>query len=205
MKQSKEALSQRLLAVIHQSAWGNIEEDTNLYNQKLKNIKELLAAGADPNYVYNDLPVLYYAGNCIKPSGLPEWHSVPDPENYRYDVVKLLLEHGANPDTMTPVMATTFLWTARKDIHLAQLFLEYNANPNAQAYNAGKPFYSILKGITGYTNNEPIELAKKLLEHGADPFYPRNEKHTSALDHAIAYGNQPIITLYEQAGVKKLL
>lgn len=200
-KVSQAQLNEALLKTIKQTVWQVVKDNNIQYQQNLQSIESLLDAAADPNYCdpEKNLPLIYYAGECIKPSGLREWQSVLDPENYRYETIKILLSHGANPDLLTPKMAKPFIWAALKDIHIVRLLLEYRANPNIlNSINETLLIYS-----AAYTSGEPVELAMLLLSHGADAQLTNSDNET-ALAAARRFKNLKLISLLEDLEIKKL-
>lgn len=198
---SKNELNRKLLEIIEKSQ-SHLNIDFNRYTENLKIIKNLLAQGANPNYIDPKFatPLLFHAVRCI----------IKDPEGShperRHELVKLLLAHGANPNLHTSFMQTSFLYTARTDIHLARIFLEHGANPNRVVIRKDTPNKTSLYHLCAYRDCQHIEFAKLLLQYGADPLYPRSDKKTyKALENAKAYNNQPLIALYEKGGKQKLL
>lgn len=210
IERSKEALNKKLLEVIKQSSWENTKYSCGKYNENLKTIKSLLSAGADPNYCFKNpisgyhWPLLYYTIKCIIPC--PDWQVAENPQYHRYDVVKLLLAHGANPDLWPNGMFNSTLFMSKTDLHLARLLLDYNANPNIAAMHTGWHSDTILKNFVGWTDEKTMPFVQLLLEYGADPLYPRHDKKcTNALDYARELRKDHLIPLFEKAGVQKLL
>ncbi|MBV8905185.1 MAG: ankyrin repeat domain-containing protein [Acidobacteriia bacterium] len=108
--------------------------------------------------------------------------------NHHIDAMKVLLEHGANVNDTAPDGTTALnMAIANAYYDLASVLLDYKADPNAPDPN-GSPLHSIgwmRKPGTPWEaaglGEDPLgpprqtgdvgspELAKKLLEHGADP------------------------------------
>lgn len=204
-KITQQQLDTKLLVILKQSSWKVLKDDAAQYQHNLDIIENLLAAGANPNYIDPEikLPLLYHAGACIEP--YIEWYPDPKPEKSRHTVLKLLLSHGANPNLTTPTMRMPFLWSVKKNIHLARLLLEYKANPNqALPHYQDHPNETLLFDLCAYTNGEPIEIAELLLQYGADPLYPRNSNARKALDNARELRNDKLLALYEKGGMQKI-
>ncbi|XP_026418659.1 ankyrin-3-like [Papaver somniferum] len=102
------------------------------------------------------------------------------------DAVKVLLDHGANPNVVTsqgmlrPLMAAI----CSKSWGSMELLLQAGADPNAVSCGNTPLIFSVRDGR--------IDDIKRLLEAGADPNYVNNFGLT-ALEIAAMIGNYPII------------
>jgi len=93
------------------------------------------------------------------------------------EIVKLLLERGADPnaktdDGLTPLHIAAF----KGHVDVVRVLLEHGANPNAKDNNGQTPLhYAVQEGH--------VEIVKSLLERGADPRIADNGGHIP-LDYA---------------------
>ncbi|MEZ4668276.1 MAG: ankyrin repeat domain-containing protein [Anaerolineae bacterium] len=104
----------------------------------------LVEAGADINFVSGQgYTLLKYAAESIK-----------------VEMVRALLEMGADTDAETKRYSTTPLYVAvqQDDLEIARLLLEAGANPNAQNADHWFPL----------SNAQSIEMVQLLLDYGAD-------------------------------------
>jgi ankyrin repeat protein len=92
------------------------------------------------------------------------------------DAVRVLLEHGADPDDdadnqfgIRPVNAAA----AAHDHETLRLLLEAGADPNARQQGGFTPLHSA-------AHTDDVELAKLLLAHGADPAIAADDGRDSA-------------------------
>jgi ankyrin repeat protein len=92
------------------------------------------------------------------------------------DVVRVLLEHGADPDDdadnqfgVRPVNAAA----AAHDRETMRLLLEAGADPNARQQGGFTPLHEA-------AHTDDVEMAKLLLAHGADPALAADDGRDSA-------------------------
>jgi ankyrin repeat protein len=92
------------------------------------------------------------------------------------DVVRVLLEHGADPDDdadnqfgVRPVNAAA----ASRDHETMRLLLEAGADPDPQQQSGFTPLHSA-------AHNDDVEMARLLLDHGADPSIVTEDGRDSA-------------------------
>jgi ankyrin repeat protein len=125
----------------------------------------LLVAGADPN----DGESLYHAAGSE-------------------ECVRVLLEHGARPDSN--ILANAI---AHSNPGAVRLLLQEGADPNAAGAQNIAPLLFAIRG------RRPAQIVSALLEHGADP-HVRTPDNLSAYKYALAAGLPEIAALLEQAG-----
>ena len=159
-----------LLALFHQqraAADALLEADPELgvleaaATGRADRLRELLAA--DPDARRARTP------EGFTPLGLAAFLGGPD-------AVRVLLEHGADPDDdadnqfgIRPVNAAA----AAHDHETLRLLLEAGADPNARQQGGFTPLHSA-------AHTDDVELAKLLLAHGADPAIAADDGRDSA-------------------------
>jgi ankyrin repeat protein len=98
--------------------------------------------------------------------------------NGHFEVVKYLVEHGAEVDERQNAREKTPLLAAAFDGHydIARYLIEHGANINVQAVNGWTPLHD-----AAYIGN--FEIVKLLVDRGAD-LSLRNERHETARETA---------------------
>jgi ankyrin repeat protein len=82
--------------------------------------KNLLEGGADPNEIFDGVPLLIHilTDYDIYEIGSPmEW-------------VRLLVEHGADPNLHDDCYATPLFWAVHHDLDMVKYLIEHGAEPN---------------------------------------------------------------------------
>ena len=176
----------------------------------LKRVRLYIKKGADINYDYgaplcaackngNTEIVEFLLKNGADPDGLrtEEYSCTPLVLSIYYgynnysDICKLLLEYGANPDASLEYFGTALYFACTKeniDLDLVKSLLEHGAEPN------GFGRFSMTSLYSACADNN-IELAKLLLEYGADPNLRDGMFMETPLDVAISNGNTELINL----------
>jgi ankyrin repeat protein len=143
-------------------AGANVQTEDHVHSQPIGHastpeiLKLLAAAGADINYISGEgYTRLKYAA-----------------ERGQVEMVRALLEMGADTDAETKRYSTTALYSAvqQDDLEIARLLLEAGANPNAQNVDRWFPL----------ANAQSIEMVQLLLDHGAD-IHQSDERGMDAL------------------------
>ena len=86
------------------------------------------------------------------------------------DTMRWLLNHGANVDPQTYSGRTPLHMAAcASELGAAQVLLEHKADINLQDASDYTPLHDVLDGPRPEKDLEGVEMARRLLEHGADP------------------------------------
>jgi ankyrin repeat protein len=111
------------------------------------------------------------------------------------NVARLLVEHGADPNSCHPMFRFHPLYVAleKGQLDLSQLLLKHGANPNARDYD-GETLLHVSS-----RHSEP-KVARGLLELGADVNVRDNRGHTP-LQRVM--GNEQLVQLLLQHGAKR--
>ncbi|MEX0939957.1 MAG: ankyrin repeat domain-containing protein [Candidatus Babeliales bacterium] len=175
-------------------------------NNHEKIVEIFLKNGADPNVKNND-------GNAPLHNALI---------NGQQGIVKLLLKNGANPNLKNnygktplnfaknlesfrillesgadPNLPDNNLLCMRNNLKIVQLLLKYNADPNKTVYD-NPNFFSYPETPLSYCHIT-IEIAKELLDHGADPdggwgksvYLPHTHPSPQVIELLLHYGADP--------------
>ena len=114
------------------------------------------------------------------------------------DVIRWLLNHGADANTWGSANFTPLHWAAYfAHIECVQVLLGHNANANVQITDGRTPLY-----LTSEKRGEDaLDIARRLLEHGADPNICR-DSHTTPLHEASSCGSLEVARLLLSYGAK---
>lgn len=105
-----------------------------------------------------------------------------------YEIAKLLLQFGADINTLDAGLCTPLHWSANKgDERFVRLLLEHNANPNARDLAWSTPLHEA-------TRKNHINVVKLLMNYNADP-YIKDISEQSAFE--IAQSNVSMLNIYQ--------
>jgi ankyrin repeat protein len=174
-------------------------------------VARLLDAGADPNAVITGRRLV--AGEVERFTALslalpfePHASGDADPVHVDAEMVRVLLDGGADPDAPfdlvctadrpTPLLVAAF--TIRVDV--VQLLLEAGADPNARVELGGGESSLLILAA----QMDVPELVRVLLEAGADPnmgFVRSGDSHeTTPILAAVGFGTAGVVQLLLEAG-----
>lgn len=140
----------------------------------------LLSLGADPN-IQDDTDKLTILFNTVI--------------NNNYDVAKLLLEKGANPNIKDKNGLTVLsLAVAKNSFYIVELLLKHKADINIKDNSNQTPLFIAV-------NNSNYEMIELLLIMGANPNII-NITGTTVLNMAVSRNNHEIVKLLLRMGVK---
>ena len=108
--------------------------------------------------------------------------------------VKLLLEHGADPNAVNDAKVTAIHWGAG-DLQKVQLLVERGADLNVPSDLGNTPL------IVASAYAESTSVVALLLSHGAD-FTAKNKRGYTAVNSAVAAGNLETVKLLVSKGAK---
>jgi len=105
-----------------------------------------------------------------------------------YEIGKLLLQYGADINTLDAGLCTPLHWSANKgDEEFVRLLLENNANPNARDLAWSTPLHEA-------TRKNHMHIVKLLMNYKADP-YIKDISEQSAIE--IAQNNIKMLRIYQ--------
>lgn len=179
-------------------------KDTKARNLKYETIKDLLDRGADPNFLVRDYTLAHMLLSYFSLNPGPK---MINPE-LRHKILKLLFKYGADPNaqgrrlTLLSRAIDAAVHHANVDPETVKILLENGADPNSRdLHPIGKnptPLIVLSRrlkpGITYVTPKYIVDLAKLLIQYGADPS-AKDSSGKTALDFALMYGNSDMIDL----------
>ncbi|WP_089723852.1 ankyrin repeat domain-containing protein [Candidatus Thiosymbion oneisti] len=169
-----------LLKLIPEDGLGDTERLIDaVSNWRVKEVEDFLAGGADVNTTDAD-------GDSLLLLAAAEGD---------LDMVKLLLERGANPFHVGSKGFTVWHWIPFGcSLEIASLLLPLNRHIDAKAHNGAPPlWYAVGRGCT--------EIAEFLLTHGADPNHS-SPRGRSLLHYAASLGNEKNVRLLLKYGAR---
>ncbi|HSX20720.1 MAG TPA: ankyrin repeat domain-containing protein [Gammaproteobacteria bacterium] len=105
-----------------------------------------------------------------------------------YEIGKLLLDFGADINTLDAGLCTPLHWSANKgDEQFVRLLLEHNANPNARDLAWSTPLHEA-------TRKNHVNVVKLLMNYNSDP-YIKDISEQSAFE--IAQNNITMLNIYQ--------
>jgi ankyrin repeat protein/mono/diheme cytochrome c family protein len=110
------------------------------------------------------------------------------------DSVKLLLEHGADPNAANDAKVTALLWSAG-DLHKVRLLVNRGANLNVRSELGNTPL------IVAAAHADSTAVVEFMLSHGAD-LKAKNKRGYTALHSAVGAGNPKTVKLLAAKGAK---
>ena len=113
------------------------------------------------------------------------------------DVMRWLLDHGADPNAQTCYYYTP-LFYAIMHLEAVQVLIEHNADVNMQIDNGETPLYNI---FTRGRSENIADIMQRLLKHGADPNI-RNNADSTPLHQASSHGWLEAVQLLLSYGAK---
>ena len=114
------------------------------------------------------------------------------------DVMRWLLNHGADASTWSSCGFTPLHWAAyMTQIECVQVLLDHNANTNLRVGNGQTP----LSMAIGNRGEHTLDIARLLLEHGADPNIC-DIYHSTPLHEASSHGLLEVARLLLSYGAK---
>jgi ankyrin repeat protein len=158
-----------------------------VWERHLKTVELLIKAGADVNVKYTGEPLLFFA---YSPKSSES--RTPEREGVDRQVVRMLLEAGANPDQRDDSSGWTFLMRCREP-ELLKLAIEKGGDVNAVAPERGNP-------VLFFHLSHPENL-KLLLSSGADPELRDHDGYTPLMN-AAHFGRVEAVKLLIEHGAK---
>ena len=103
------------------------------------------------------------------------------------DIMRWLLDHGADPNARTAYCYTP-LFYATSQLEAVQVLIEYDVDINSQLDNGETPLYSVFTHGRSGSEEQMTDIARRLLEHGADPNIRKKDHSTTMLHRASSCG-----------------
>ncbi|KAF8261051.1 ankyrin repeat-containing domain protein [Lactarius quietus] len=116
--------------------------------------------------------------------------------NERLDILRWLLDHGANATNVRKFDRWTPLHLATYNMHLeaVQVLLEHSADVNSQNDRGNTPLYLAISPHNSSRKEHAVDIVRRLLEHGADPNIP-DHSFSTPLHGASSRGELEIVRL----------
>ena len=135
---------------------GSFAYDSILHDDRIDIMQYLLDHGIDINRRdCNGWSILHYAVNFRIKANYSDEKMIEKCRNI--DMIKMLLEHGADPNAQCKMGTPLHRWLDNADI--ARLLLEHGADPNSRDWDNWTPLCLC----------RDVETARVLMEYGADP------------------------------------
>ncbi len=111
--------------------------------------------------------------------------------NNNYELAKILLAYGANPNFSNSIGGSALTCAAGKNLKMLELLIEYKGDVNVSNIDViyDTPLTFAIKQLN---DQDALSIVKKLIEHGAD-IEGVNKSGQTALMTAIDYENIPVI------------
>jgi ankyrin repeat protein len=156
--------------------------------------RELLQAGADPNFIFpdDDQPGDVVPVSEFKGSGLLQRICAPQ----FFDYAKLLVEAGADVNRQTALHGLSVLyWTILcHNMELLHLLLKYHVDVNLTT----NPSRGSLSGLHAAVEVNEVKMARILIEHGASRV-AKNARGETPLEMAHRKRLNEMVALLEEA------
>ncbi len=159
---------------------------TAIENNDVISVQSLLSP-----YVWNyqDKYEVYFSLSCEGDKTSQLGHPIlVAASNGNVDILNLLFENSFPPDTHILTEALSLASKFNDDVDCAKLLLEKGANPNGSGELTGFFQCPLKDALFKQTEMPNLEMAKLLLEHGADDSPIRNYINTFILFNAITPG-----------------
>ena len=113
------------------------------------------------------------------------------------DIIRWLLNHGANARAQTDLRRTPLHMAAcAMDLGAVEVLLEHELQPdiNLQDTYGDTPLHDVLRKFRRFQEGQVVEIARRLLEHGADPNM-RPRSGSTPLHGASSHGSLEVARL----------